>query len=388
MLPIHIGLVPADGEIVDEPELLLRVAAALQMQLTRDFEPVWQTPAVLSAFTSLDQLPPACLPLIIVPAETLGTGDHAFHTTEKGTPIGLVEWAKEGAWSLAASHELLEMVCDPEGKRKVMGESLADLEPGSVEEGNDDYLPQGPVAYLLEICDPCQDEFYWLNGFRVSDFVLPRYYAPHGTQPGCYSFTGRVERPLDICNGGYITWYTSIDKSPVWQAKRGQPAGQDPRGKLSIGPMTIPVPGSSRSDVDFSNDLFANLGAAVSPGPAPPPPGAGAPDATDYGEVLREDLERVLKDVSQPAVDVGNLLDLIEKLSKETEKDYWQDFHDDETFRSKELKDRLGVAVSYPGEVPSQPQLAAVHAKAVQASLPAGGKVPLKAAATMMLGQT
>jgi hypothetical protein len=386
MLPIHIGLVPADGEVVDEPELLFRVAAALQMQLTRDFEPVWQTPAVLSAFTSLDQLPPACLPLVIVRAGTLGTGDHAFHTTEKGTPIGLVEWADEGAWSLAASHELLEMVCDPEGKRKVMAESLADLEPGSVEEDNEDYLTQGRVAYLLEICDPCQNESYSLNGFQVSDFVVPRYYAPHETQCGCYSFTGAVKRPLDICNGGYITWYTSIDKSPVWQAKRGQPAGKELRGKLSIGPMTIPVPGSSRSDVDFSNDLFDNLGAAVSPGPAPPPPGAGARDAKNYGEVLREDLERVLQDVSQATVDVGKVLVLIKKLA--TNEDYWNDFNDDKTFRSKELTDQLGLHVSYPGEVPSREQLSAVHAKAVQASLPAGGKVPPKAAATMMLGQT
>jgi hypothetical protein len=378
MLPIHIGLVPADDGIVDEPDTLLRVAAALQMQLTRDFEPVWQTPAVLSVFTSLDQLPPACLPLVIVRPGSLGTGNHGFHTTEKGTPIGLVEWAKGGAWSLAASHELLEMVCDPEGKRKVMAQSLADLEPGSVEAGNNDYLPQKQVAYLLEICDPCQTESYSLNGFQVSDFVLPRYYAPHETQCGCYSFTGAVKGPLAICDGGYITWYTSIDKSPVWQAKQDGPV-------LTIGPMTIPAPGSSRSDVDFSYDLFDNLPAAVSRGPAPPPPGAGARDAKNYGEVLREDLERVLQDVSQPTVDVGKLLALIEKLSWGGK--YWQDFHDDATFRSTELKRELGVDVSYPGEVPSSQQLGAVHAKAKAINL-AGGSVPLKAAATMMLGQT
>ena len=122
---------------------LLRVAAALQMQLTRDFEPVWKIPAVVSAFTSLDQLPPACLPLIIVRPGRLGPGDHAFHTTKKGMPMGLLEWADGGAWSLAASHELLEMVCDPQGKRKVMGESIADLHRGNVEQDNEDYLRKG-----------------------------------------------------------------------------------------------------------------------------------------------------------------------------------------------------------------------------------------------------
>jgi hypothetical protein len=384
MLPIHIGLVPADDVIV-EPAELLQVAAALQMQLSRDFEPVWQTPAVLSAFTSLDQVPPACLPLIIVRPRTLGPGDHAFHTAEKGTPIGLVEYKEGGAWSLAASHELLEMVCDPQGKRKVMAESLADLHRENVEPGNDDYLPQGRVAYLLEICDPCQDQLYLLNGFQVSDFVLPRYYGARETECGCYSFTGKVKRPLELLDGGYITWYTSVPESPVWQAK------QDHHGVLTIGPMTIPAPGSSRSDVDYTNELFDNLSASVSR--SDPAPKAGAPAqgaGTPYGTELRNDLALVLKDLyGQPTVDVDELLDMINDLA--TKPDYWQKFHDDEggTYRSSELTRRLGLNVKYPGGVPTQAQLAAVHAKATQViGRPAGGKVSAKVAATMIQGQT
>jgi hypothetical protein len=384
MLPIHIGLVPADDGIVDAPELL-RVAAALQMQLTRDFEPVWQTRAVLSAFTSLDQLPPACLPLIIVPPGTLGPGDHAFHTTEKGTPIGLVEYKAGGAWSLAASHELLEMVCDPEGKRKVTAESLADLHRANVEPGNDAYLPQGEVAYLLEICDPCQDQLYLLNGFQVSDFVFPRYYAARETECGCYSFTGKVKRPLELLDGGYITWYTSIPESPVWQAK------QDHHGVLTIGPMTIPAPGSSRSDVDYTNDLFDNLGAAVSRNiPAPPAQAVSQSAGTRYGTELRNDLALVLKDIyGQATVDVDELLKMINDLA--TDNTYYQKFlaNQNGTFRSDELTRRLGLNIKYPGGVPTQSQLAAVHAKAMQViGGPAGGKVSAKVAATMIQGQT
>lgn len=384
MLPIHIGLVPADDDAVPMGELL-RVAAALQMQLTRDFEPVWQTPAVLSAFTSLDQLPPACLPLIIVPPGTLGPGDHAFHTTEKGTPIGLVEYKDGGAWSLAASHELLEMVCDPQGKRKVMAESLADLHRENVEPGDDDYPRQGRVAYLLEICDPCQDQPYLLNGFQVSDFVLPRYYAARETECGCYSFTGKVKRPLELLDGGYITWYTAIPESPVWQAK------QDHHGVLTIGPMTIPAPGSSRSDVDYTNDLFDNLAAAVSRSdPAPQAQALAQGASTRYGTELRDDLALVLKDIyGQPTVDVDELLKMINDLA--TDDDYYKKFRVDEngTFRSSELTKRLGLNVKYPGGVPTQPQLAAVHAKAMQViGGPAGGKVSAKVAATMIQGQT
>jgi hypothetical protein len=381
MLPIHIGLVPADDGIVDAPELL-RVAAALQMQLTRDFEPVWQTPAVLSAFTSLDQLPPACLPLIIVPPDDLDPGVHAFHTTVKGTPIGLVE-AREEGWSLAASHELLEMVCDPQGKRRAMGDSIADSHLREVARDYQHNLPQGQVAYLLEICDPCQDVYYIVNGFQVSDFVFPRYYAPGDTQCGCYSFTGRVKRPREILNGGYITWYTSDDETPVWQAKR------DRRGMLTIGPMTIPAPGSSRADVDYVNDLFESLGPPTPHGgdPAAPAEALAERAAREYGDLLRADLARLVDDVYTPQVDVEELIKLLDQLANDNA--YYKQFRDQSAFRTTELTKRLGRNVTYPDKVPAQPRLAAMHEWAQQLSTrAAGGKVPAKAAATMMLGQT
>ena len=51
-----------------------------------------------------------------------------------------------------------------------------------------------------------------------------------------------------------------------------------------------------------------------------------------------------------------------------TDDDYYKKFRVDEngTFRSSELTKQLGLNVKYPGGVPTQPQLAAVHAKAMQ----------------------
>lgn len=380
MLPIHIGLVPADDDAVPIGELL-RVAAALQMQLTRDFEPVWKIPAVVSAFSSLNQLPPACLPLIILGDGRLGPGGHAFHTTKKGTPIGLVEWKPKGSWSLAASHELLEMVCDPQGKRKVMGDSIADLHRANVEPGNDDYLPQGQVGYLLEICDPCQDQPYALNGFQVSDFVLPRFYSRGGTECGCYSFAGNVAGPLQLCDGGYVTWYTSFDEAPVWQAIK------DGAGKLTIGPMTIPANAPSRADVDFNDDVFDSTDAPAAPDKPTVPSEDDARHAAElYGVQLRDDLHGVLNDAYGPSVDVNELLALINDLA--TTPGYWNDLQD-EARRSAEFEKRLGIRVRYPSGLPSQKQLAAVHAKAQQIRGRATeGKVSARAATMMMLGQT
>lgn len=381
MLPIHVALVPSDDADVGTAELL-RVAAALQVQLTRDFEPAWEIPAVVSPFLSLSDVPPACLPLVIVPSGTLGPGGHAYHTTEKGTPIGLVEWKDNRAWSLPASHELLEMVCDPQGKRKVMGDSLADLQSDKVVEGNDAYLPQGQVAYLLEICDPCQVQSYTLNGLQVADFVLPRYYAPREAACGCYSFTGNVKGPLQLCDGGYVTWYTSFDDSPVWQAK------QDASGTLTIGPMTIPAHGSSRGDVDFTNEVFDGVDSPGPPGsPAAASEAAARHAAQRYGAALRADLKRLLADVDgdPPAVELDHVISILERVVNQP--GYYERFSTNPGFRSAELTGQLGRDFAFPHGVPSKPQLTAVYNK-VQHATATGQKISAKAAATMMLGQT
>ena len=394
MLPIHVALVPSDDAQI-APTELLQVAATLQIQLSRDFEPAWKIPATVSAFTSLKHVPPAFLPLIIVPRGALGgTGDHGFHTTEKGTPIALVE-ATPG-WSRAASHELLEMLCDPQGKRKVIGDSLADIHPQNVAAGNAKFVPQGQVAYLLEICDPCQDQPYTLNGLEVSDFVLPRYYArqtsPDGSDTstcGCYSFAGNVKAPFDLCDGGYVTWYTSFDESPVWQAKKDRQSGA-----LTIGPMTMPAPGSSRSDVDFTNEVFDSLGAAAPAGTTPAPTNPPSPEqlaaesARRYGEQLAADLKRVRADISADPPDEDDfdqVLSILEQLINDDK--YYENYAQNQTDRSADLIGKLGHDVKYPHGVPTQEQLKAVFDK-VQHVRGTGRKISRKLAALMVQGQT
>ena len=212
MITIHVALVRyGEGDHVDRGTFL-RVAAALQVQLTRDFTPIWGTPAVVSPFESLEDVPPACIPLLIVKPGTLDPRFHGFHVTEGEQVIGLVEAQRD--WSLAASHELLEIVCDPSGERKVLGESLRDSAgPGELTTLARRYRSlQGEVSYLIEVCDPCQAaEFaYTVDGVLVLDFVTPRYYAPQSTSLGSYSFTGAVTKALQVLRGGYLSWYTSI----------------------------------------------------------------------------------------------------------------------------------------------------------------------------------
>ena len=69
----------------------------------------------------------------------------------------------------------------------------------------DDYRSQR-VKYLVEICDPCLACWYPVNGVPVADFYTPRYFDPVRVEGVRYSFTGAVDRPREILEGGYLTF--------------------------------------------------------------------------------------------------------------------------------------------------------------------------------------
>jgi hypothetical protein len=102
------------------------------------------------------------------------------------------------SWSLTASHEMLEMLGDPFGRRVIAGRSPK--------------RGQGRVEFLVEMCDPCEaDEFaYTVNDILVSDFITPYFYDPARTLGVRYSFTGAIEHPREILRGGYISWHEPV----------------------------------------------------------------------------------------------------------------------------------------------------------------------------------
>jgi hypothetical protein len=188
----HVAVVSwSDETTFDE---LTFVAAALQKQVIRDLVPFWDVTATVDAFPSLNVVPVDYWPLIIVDfVSGIGTG---FHLDGRGQPYAIVEHT--ASWSLTASHELLEMLCDPWGQR-VTGV------PSPV-------TGQGEVGVLVEVCDPCQlaPYAYEINGVLVSDFVTPRFYEPLAAGAARYSFTGAVQAPLAILPGGYLAWWDPV----------------------------------------------------------------------------------------------------------------------------------------------------------------------------------
>lgn len=174
------------------------VAAALQKQATRDFAPVWQVSATVSAFDALETVPVDYWP-VIIRDDINQPGAAGYHTDDNGQPFALVQ--ADDQWQLTASHETLEMLVDPFGNRTIAGAPPPQA-PHSVAQWK-------RVTYLVEVCDPCEDtQFaYGVNGQQLSDFITPHYYDPNGAASGTlYSFRGNVRAPHTVLDNGYVSF--------------------------------------------------------------------------------------------------------------------------------------------------------------------------------------
>ncbi|HEY4971074.1 MAG TPA: hypothetical protein VII35_14330, partial [Steroidobacteraceae bacterium] len=159
MQPKYVALIAEDGKTgLDD---LTACAAALQKQVTNDFGPIWNLTAVVSAFASLETMPHDYWPVIL--RDTIDEDLLGFHRDKHGQPYALVE--SDAGWQQTASHELLEMLCDPFNSAMIGGPSPV--------------AGQGMVQFVVEVCDPCGDASYVIDGITVSDFCTPAYYKPY-----------------------------------------------------------------------------------------------------------------------------------------------------------------------------------------------------------------
>ena len=222
----HVALVSLTGDI--STRNLLQASAAVQKQLTRDFTPFWGLRVTVDAFEDLASVPSDYHPVVVFgdADELMGrlefaigeeyaaqlvddfererlSGLHLNAFTRQ--PFALV--AASDTWSVTVSHEVLELVADPFGNRLIAAAHPLD--------------PRQRVKYLLEVCDPCQAMWYPVNGVPVSDFYTPRYFDPVGVDRSRYSFTGALEYPRQILEGGYLSWIDPAD-SGLYQLAAGE----------------------------------------------------------------------------------------------------------------------------------------------------------------------
>ena len=190
-LIVNLGLISQSAKVSQKD--LNMVSAALQKQVVRDFEPIWNVQATVDAFEALEDLPLGYWPIVI--RDDIGFNAAGIHLDKDGQPFALVSSADDrDVWALTSSHEVLEMLADPFGNRVVAGDSP---KPG-----------QGRVMFLVEVCDPSEDAAfgYSINGILVSDFYTPRFFDPVPNPATRYSFTNSIQRPRQVLRGGYLSW--------------------------------------------------------------------------------------------------------------------------------------------------------------------------------------
>jgi hypothetical protein len=200
-IPVHVALVDVSGGEIDPAELA-KVAGALNEQVQADVAPAWKIAATVGAYP---EPPPGTWRIELhktIPEE----GAAGIHLDEHGQPYSLIA-LDDGEWTVSTSHELIEMLIDPFASRLHTAKLLQDWNG-----------PAAPsrVRYLMEPCDPCERITYEVGGVAVSDFVLPRFYRSTGAKSGSgYSHLGEIKRPLEILDGGYISFFDVNPENPT-----------------------------------------------------------------------------------------------------------------------------------------------------------------------------
>jgi hypothetical protein len=187
---LHIALVSLTGEV--SLSQLAPVSAAIQKQVSRDFGPMWNVEATIDVFDKLEDVPVGYWHVLL--QDELPNGAAGLHKRDDNKqPFALV--ALTNNWPVFMSHEVLEMLVDPQGTFTRAGNSLK--------------KGQGRVEYLIEVCDPCQDSqfAYSVNSVLVSDFYTPNYFDPVKSGGVRYSYSGQVKGPREVLDGGYLSWF-------------------------------------------------------------------------------------------------------------------------------------------------------------------------------------
>jgi hypothetical protein len=249
------------------------VIAALQKQVEEHFWPAWGLDAELELVASAPRdataggnpgkgapLDPTWWQLIILDDSDQADALGYHETTAAGLPLGKI-FAKTtmqdgGQWTVTASHELLEMLVDPEINLSVFVQD-SDATSGKL--------------YAYEVCDAVENATYVIDGVMVSDFVLPSYFEPGtvGVHPAApFDFLKQLAMPLPaLLPGGYLSVFQVGAQSQGWtqitdmraRARHMMPAAGSrrhrrmlPRGlwrRSVIGVPARPIPRAASAEI-------------------------------------------------------------------------------------------------------------------------------------------
>jgi hypothetical protein len=259
MSVIQVGLADTTGRI--PVDLVHAAAIALNLQVTRDLPQFWPVTASVTYLPNPKKIPVGIWPVLLV--ATLPPGEGGFHSDKHKQPFSkVIASPSDNTWTIDASHEILEMLVDPYGNR--MQSSVAiEIVGNKIEDGT------GQFGYLVEACDPCEDNSYayTVNGIAVSDFITPHFYDPMVTSGTRYSFADNIKAPRQILPGGYISFVDPLkneweqilwlDANPVLKDLGPAPADKSLREWIdSLEPTLKHTQASRKSRSEKTKKLF------------------------------------------------------------------------------------------------------------------------------------
>jgi hypothetical protein len=221
--PIQISIINASTVLSDKD--VHPVVQALQHQVTNDFRPAWGVDAELK-FIPEGHTPPAGTWWLTLLDDSDQAGALGYHDlTPDGLPIGKVFAGTDlkfgSSWSVTASHELLEMLGDPNINLTVLVQT------------ND----TAGTLYAYEVCDACEDDSlgYNIGSVLVSDFVFPSWFENFRAQ-GSTQFDQQeaIDAPLKLVAGGYIGAF-DISAGSGWHQVTAQTRAKETARRGNVG---------------------------------------------------------------------------------------------------------------------------------------------------------
>ncbi len=201
---------------------LQKAVRAINRQLEEDFYPHWQFGARLR-LDSAGRVPTQRDRKIDLPTLPGRRGDAVIYIVDKPTmaategyhddnnadvPFGFVflNACGDGAddWTVALSHEAIELVGDPLSNLLVQGPHPKDR--------------RHLVFHQFELCDAVSGEYYEIEGVKVQNFVLPGWFERKVVVGARNDFLGRAEpgeslAPFTVAPGGYLMFWD--DRAPA-----------------------------------------------------------------------------------------------------------------------------------------------------------------------------
>ena len=181
------------------------LVAALQVFVDDHVAPAWGTPANL---VKKAEVPKGCWGLVFLNHRKHGLGLAYHDLTHDGYPQSKVfvqtVRADGKQVSVAASHELVEMLVDPSMNLEVM-------------------KPDGKLVHRYEAADPVQDLEFKIDGIAMTNFVYPAYFESFH-KPGSVQFDHmkKLKKPFELHKHGY----QSVRVNGKWIMRFGSLAQQ------------------------------------------------------------------------------------------------------------------------------------------------------------------